>query len=683
MRTTSTTRAATTGRSRRPRRRTAALVAVASLGSLAGLLPVGAAPAGALAPTWVPRTISPSSSTFTADVIRDVVVDPGSGRLFISADDGVVVRAPSGAAVGTITGLPSAGQLAAGGGSIFVMLAGTSTIKRINPSTLAITGTWTVPTLEDQEGAFALAYAGGLLWTVTQSTWVDPEWEEEYVRPDLVSINPTTGARTSNIYVPGGIFGEESSLVTSPDGSRLAIVEGSSSSTVYLWDRSGATATYVAKAHTDVNGASAAFSADGTRIELAGGSPYEGVELAVPSLLESGVTYPAAAYPSASATSPAAGGLVAVGADSTPSKVWIYRQGNPIDPVTFSATTAQAHRSIVRDGLAFAPDGSKAYAVLEKDFVDDDGKGTLLVANLGPTVSSPSPAVAGTRGGARITITGSGLAGATATVKGLATTAASGDASTLAFTVPALPTGWAAVQVTASSGFSSPTPSPLVVVDLGPFRDGPAFVDKQHRDTLGRAATAAERSTEVGKLAGGTAPGALMAKLVRDPAFAARRASLIRLYQAVFLRAPDTSGFTYWLGKMQAGTSLVRMAATFAASNEFKTRYGPKTNAQFVDLVYQNVLGRPADPGGRAYWIKKLDTGTSRGVLITGFSESGEYTRKMTAQVEVTDLYLATLRRMPSTDERTAGIAALGGGTSLATLADGILRSPAYLARIG
>ncbi|MGN6694887.1 MAG: DUF4214 domain-containing protein, partial [Aquihabitans sp.] len=86
----------------------------------------------------------------------------------------------------------------------------------------------------------------------------------------------------------------------------------------------------------------------------------------------------------------------------------------------------------------------------------------------------------------------------------------------------------------------------------------------------------------------------------------------------------------------------------YAGSNEFKTKYGSLTNAQFVDKIYQNVLGRPADPNGRTYWIKKLNAGTSRGVLVAQFAQSNEYVARMQFDVRIIELRLAMLGRAPT-----------------------------------
>ena len=65
-----------------------------------------------------------------------------------------------------------------------------------------------------------------------------------------------------------------------------------------------------------------------------------------------------------------------------------------------------------------------------------------------------------------------------------------------------------------------------------------------------------------------------------------------------------------------------------------------------MTLVYQNVLGRSPDASGLAYWRGQLDSGAStRGQVMTGFSESPEYRGLIGNQIYVTMIYIGMLRR--------------------------------------
>ncbi len=98
-----------------------------------------------------------------------------------------------------------------------------------------------------------------------------------------------------------------------------------------------------------------------------------------------------------------------------------------------------------------------------------------------------------------------------------------------------------------------------------------------------------------------------------------------RLYLAFFLRDSDSSGLNYWVQQYRGGRSLADIADFFAGSDEFRTRYGSLSDRDFVRQVYLNVLGRPPDSNGYGYWTGRLRSGTTRGQMMVGFSESPEF----------------------------------------------------------
>lgn len=104
--------------------------------------------------------------------------------------------------------------------------------------------------------------------------------------------------------------------------------------------------------------------------------------------------------------------------------------------------------------------------------------------------------------------------------------------------------------------------------------------------------------------------------------------AVARYYAALLNRAPDTSGFQYWVDTLpRAGA--VEVAKAFTQSAEFQARYGPMLDApsgELVDFVYVATLGRQADAGGKAYWVDALDRGAiTPGWLVAAFAESDEF----------------------------------------------------------
>ena len=160
-------------------------------------------------------------------------------------------------------------------------------------------------------------------------------------------------------------------------------------------------------------------------------------------------------------------------------------------------------------------------------------------------------------------------------------------------------------------------------------------------------------------------------------------ARLVRLYLAYFKRPPDPDGFAYWQRQLDAGKGLINAAKKFAESTEFKRTYGTLSNADFIELVYQNVLGRASDPTGKAFWLTRLDNGTkNRGDVMINFSESSENVNKKKPHVAVFRLHRAMLRKFPAKAAYTALLDPVVAGTdTLADVAHQLRTSAAYAAR--
>lgn len=109
-----------------------------------------------------------------------------------------------------------------------------------------------------------------------------------------------------------------------------------------------------------------------------------------------------------------------------------------------------------------------------------------------------------------------------------------------------------------------------------------------------------------------------------------------RLYQAAFARMPDEGGVSHWIGKHNTGMSLPSIASYFINSNEFKQTYGTNlTNAQFVELLYKNVLGRQPDVGGSTFWTEALNKGVyTKEDAVVRFAESPENVSKTAPYVD-------------------------------------------------
>lgn len=237
------------------------------------------------------------------------------------------------------------------------------------------------------------------------------------------------------------------------------------------------------------------------------------------------------------------------------------------------------------------------------------------------------------------------------------------------------------VRTAGNNGIGFGPKSPGTVV-APPFSTLDGLTTRQYQDFRGRVPTTLEKgvwSTEI--TAGRMTPVQAVDQAVDFPEWA-KQSPVIRLFQAYFLRLPDTGGLNYWTGKSRAGTRINTISASFATSSEFTNKYGKLTNKKFVELVYTNVLGRPGDPGGIASWTGKLDAKTkTRGEVMVGFSESNEYKTKTRALTDVVNTYTGMLRRTPTKAESATWEPQLRAGTPRATLITALYGSAAYDAR--
>ena len=190
-------------------------------------------------------------------------------------------------------------------------------------------------------------------------------------------------------------------------------------------------------------------------------------------------------------------------------------------------------------------------------------------------------------------------------------------------------------------------------IRYGPFGDATSFVRQTYADLFRRSPSNNELFFAVVALSeGDTTPAVFVRDLVQGDVYQRETGGVTRLYSALFLRNPDTSGLTYWWDQVTGRRSLQRIANIMASTPEFKDRYGSLDEGQYVDLVYQNVLHRSPDAAGRAFWVGELSSGRrTRGEVMVGFSEGSEYRGENAARVDVIISFFGLVRRVPRNGE--------------------------------
>lgn len=210
------------------------------------------------------------------------------------------------------------------------------------------------------------------------------------------------------------------------------------------------------------------------------------------------------------------------------------------------------------------------------------------------------------------------------------------------------------------------------------------FARRQAVDFLGVEPSAAWLADATKRLeTGKVGADAFVVELIGSSTWSTTVDPTVRLYRAYFLRRPDTSGLRYWVGKVRDGESLDAVSQNFANSAEFKNRYGKLGNAEFVKLIYENVFGRQPDNSGYLHWTYQLDHGKSRGWVMRQMCESPEYVSKTSDEVGVIGAYFGLLNQAPTSGDLTGWTQmARANSGALAVLINQLRTGDAYAQRV-
>ena len=215
------------------------------------------------------------------------------------------------------------------------------------------------------------------------------------------------------------------------------------------------------------------------------------------------------------------------------------------------------------------------------------------------------------------------------------------------------------------------------------FANNRLFAMQQYRDFLGREGEASGIEFYDNLITSGAIQRVpVIESFIASPEFLNGLPQCTRLYFSFFGRIPDYGGLLFQVGQFRSGVQLDQIAQNFANSPEFTNRYGALTNDQYINLVYQNVLGRAPDPDGYNFYFTHLQNGTmTRGQMMIGFSESPEFQQLMLDEVFVVSVYVGMLRRTPEPAGLDFYIDLLEGGTPRAAIINGFFNSPEYHGR--
>ncbi|HEX5443392.1 MAG TPA: Ig-like domain-containing protein, partial [Pirellulales bacterium] len=144
-----------------------------------------------------------------------------------------------------------------------------------------------------------------------------------------------------------------------------------------------------------------------------------------------------------------------------------------------------------------------------------------------------------------------------------------------------------------------------------------------------------------------------------------------RLYHDVLGRTAADADIMYWVNTFPQGAR-DQIATIFLNSNEYRT--------DMLNGVYQQMLGRPIDPGGLNFWLQQMQAGVPIEGVITAVAGSGEYVfdHGSSTQSLVQSLYQDLLGRAASADDLAYWSSVLNNGVPPSSVAAAMVDSTEY-----
>ncbi|NLY42242.1 MAG: DUF4214 domain-containing protein [Desulfovibrionales bacterium] len=178
------------------------------------------------------------------------------------------------------------------------------------------------------------------------------------------------------------------------------------------------------------------------------------------------------------------------------------------------------------------------------------------------------------------------------------------------------------------------------------------FIENLYKHVLLRSPDSGGLAYYIGQMNAGASRADVLASFGSSSELAGPPTELAGVYQACLGRQPDIDGLQYWAGRYYAGRSLAQIADDMLHSSEFTVSYPEATNhALVIDQIYQNSLGRSADPGGLAYYEDRVAGGMSLGAVAEAIALSAEGKGRNALAMQKTLLWHAVKGTEPTPGE--------------------------------
>jgi hypothetical protein len=183
------------------------------------------------------------------------------------------------------------------------------------------------------------------------------------------------------------------------------------------------------------------------------------------------------------------------------------------------------------------------------------------------------------------------------------------------------------------------------------------FVTRAYQDLAGRSVDPAGLQYWLASLKRGASRTQVALGIMRTPEYRSNHAQ--NLYRAHLGRPADGIALDALAAMLQQGMTTEQVESAILASPTYFSERGGGSNDGFLAALFQDVLGRPVDPGSRAQFAQQLASGASRSSVAEAVLKSPESGRRWINALYDQLLHHAPSGTIPVTggkDPTTAGI---------------------------
>ncbi len=221
---------------------------------------------------------------------------------------------------------------------------------------------------------------------------------------------------------------------------------------------------------------------------------------------------------------------------------------------------------------------------------------------------------------------------------------------------------------------SSAVPALARILPDPPSQASQLFVTHLYEDLLGRAPDSDGLNAWASSLdQGRMTQSQIVAGFLQSAEYHSH--TIQALYVAYLHRVADPIGLAFWSDYLAAGGTSQMIALNLLGSPEYVRLHGG-TVGDVVAALFQDLLGRKADPGGALAWGLAIQEGVPVEVVAGALFESKEG-----AGFEVDSLFEQFLGRPPDSAGSQFFVDALQAGAPVEQIVTDLVSSPEYLTR--